>query len=369
MSAAHALPLFPLDSACPQFAASCPEARASSGTTPGLVGIARLAASSLCVRSKPTAEYFSLPVRSVLNRCDSERMPFAWTINPYRGCEFGCHYCYARYTHEYMELDTSAFESRIFVKQNAAALLARDLREHAARVTAPGGGTARESIAMGTATDPYQPAEREHGVTRALLEVIAQHGGMRLAIVTKSDLITRDVDVLAQIAARSTLQIHMTVTTTRPRLARLLEPRAPRPDLRLHALRRLREAGLAAGVYASPVLPGITDCEEDLDALARAAAEAGALWFGGNALFLMPSSKERWMPFLTAKFPRLERHYRRWYARAVYAPEAYQHELSLRFGRLRAKYNLGQRPQQASLKPLADQLTLPLGGTHASRAA
>src|ERR1700722_18915265 len=129
-----------------------------------LVGIARLAASSPRPEAKRGTEYFLLPVKSILNECHSERVPFRWTVNPYRGCEFGCKYCYARYTHEYMELDGSEFESKIYVKKDPGPLAERDLSSE--RVWG-------EHIAIGTATDPYQPAEREFGATRAILEKIA----------------------------------------------------------------------------------------------------------------------------------------------------------------------------------------------------
>src|ERR1700680_1538256 len=141
--------------------ASPPAPDRSRGPAAELVGIARLAASSPCADARRGTEYFLLPVRSILNRCDSERVPFRWTVNPYRGCEFGCHYCYARYTHEYMELDTADFERKIYVKQDAGPICGRDL--DMARIQ---GG----HIAIGTATDPYQPAEREYGATRAILE-------------------------------------------------------------------------------------------------------------------------------------------------------------------------------------------------------
>jgi len=305
------------------------------GPPAGLVGIARLAASSLRAEEKRGTEYYLLPVRSVLNRCDSPRVPFEWTVNPYRGCEFGCRYCYARYTHEYMELAPAEFEKKIFVKQDAAALLARDIERH----IEPG-----EHIAIGTATDPYQPAEKEFGVMRGILERLAAREGLSLSITTKSDRIVRDIDLLARIAARSELSINITVTTLRPRLARLLEPRAPRPDLRLAAVRRLREAGLPVGVFAMPVLPGITDRERDLDALARAARDAGAQWLGAQVLFLMPSSQKVFLPFLEEKFPRLARQYRTWYARSGYAPESYRREIAERVRRLRTKHGLASRP-------------------------
>src|SRR5690349_11142553 len=262
-----------------------------------LVGIARLAASSAPAetrrKSAEKPEYFVLPVRSILNRCDSNRVPFEWTINPYRGCEFACKYCYARYTHEYMELDGSEFERKIFVKRDAAVLLAREIARKYSYFSAASGGLAPEHIAIGTATDPYQPAEREYGVTRACLEELARHDGLSISVITKSNQIVRDIDVFQEIARRSLLHLTLTVTTLRARLARLMEPRAPRPDLRLAAVKQLREAGLNAGVFASPLLPGITDREGELEELAAAAKEAGAQWFNAGVLFLMRSEERR----------------------------------------------------------------------------
>src|SRR5208282_3067005 len=140
---------------------------------PKLIGIARLASEGESLRQGHEVEYFTLPVRSLLNRCTGVRMPFEWTINPYRGCEFACKYCYARYTHEYMEIDGGDFEKKIFVKQDAAALLARDVSQKYSYESKASGYTQAEHIAIGTATDPYQPAEREYGVTPACLEELA----------------------------------------------------------------------------------------------------------------------------------------------------------------------------------------------------
>src|SRR5216684_2786905 len=243
-----------------------------------LVGIARLAAFSPPAPTKRSAdsrpEYFLLPVRSILNRCDSERVPFEWTINPYRGCEFACRYCYARYTHEYMELDGGEFDNKIFVKQNAGPLLARDLDHRYSFRRSTSGTASPEHIALGTATDPYQPAEREYGATRAILEQMVLRKGLSVSITTKSNQVVRDLDLLLRIAEHSSIQVNLSITTLRRRLARLLEPRAPRPDLRLAAVRELRDAGISTGVLAMPVLPGLTDSEADLDALARAARVA-----------------------------------------------------------------------------------------------
>src|SRR6201988_2164956 len=188
--------------------------------SPRLVGIARLAAHGESVRQGHEVEYFTLPARSLLNRCSGVRMPFTWTINPYRGCEFACKYCYARYTHEFMEMrDGIDFEQKIYVKQHAANLLRQELRR-----VKPG-----EEIALGTATDPYQPAERRYEVTRGILEEFARHRGFELGIVTKSNLIVRDLDPLLEVAKTNRVSAHITVTTLDVNLARILEPRAPRP--------------------------------------------------------------------------------------------------------------------------------------------
>src|SRR5438128_5716639 len=248
---------------------------------PRLVGIARLASHSESVRQGHDVEYFTLPVRSLLNRCTGSRMPFTWTINPYRGCEFACKYCYARYTHEFMEMrDGIEFEQKIYAKQHAAELLRQELR----RVKRG------EDIAIGTATDPYQPIERKLEITREILQELTRHSGLELGIVTKSALVARDIDLLLEIGKHNQIGVNFTVTTTDADLARILEPRAPRPDLRLEALRKLRAAGIRAGVICAPVLPGITDSPRQLEAVVRSAAEAGANYVYANPLFLKPCS-------------------------------------------------------------------------------
>jgi len=179
---------------------------------PRLVGIARLASEGESLREGHHVEYFTLPSKSLLNRCVSNRqMPFTWTINPYRGCEFGCRYCYARYTHEFMEMrDGMEFEQKIYVKQHAAGLLRHDLRR-----VKPG-----EAIALGTATDPYQPAERRYEVTRGILEEFARHRGFELGIVTKSNLILRDLDILSDMGRDGLVKVFLSVTTLDRELAR-----------------------------------------------------------------------------------------------------------------------------------------------------
>jgi DNA repair photolyase len=315
-----------------------------------LVGIARLAARSPVAESQRKSaekpEYFFLPVKSILNKCDSARVPFDWTINPYRGCEFGCLYCYARYTHEYMELDGGEFERKIFVKKDAGPLLSYDVAHKYSYASESSGGQKPEHIAIGTATDPYQPAEREYGVTRACLEELSKREGLSISVITKSNQIVRDIDLFKKIAERSELALNITITTLRPRLARLLEPRAPRPDLRIAAVRQLSEAGLSVGVSASPLIPGITDREGELEAVAEAAHNAGAQWFWSGVLFLMPSSAKQFLPFIREKFPRLTKQYEEWYAKEAYAPEKYRKQIADRVARLKQKYGFDSRPQR-----------------------
>jgi len=327
--------------------ADCPPPHLQTPPVP-LVGIARLAANSPAAETRRTSagkpEYFFLPVKSILNHCDSQRVPFDWTINPYRGCEFGCKYCYARYTHEYMEIDGGEFEQKIFVKRDAAALLASDISQKYSYASKASGYTESEHIAIGTATDPYQPAEREYGVTRACLEELAKHEGLSVSVITKSNQIVRDIDLYKRIAEKSALSLNITITTLKPRLARLLEPRAPRPDLRVRAVQELRAAGLLVGVSASPLLPGINDGEGELEAVAAAVREAGAQWFFSGVLFLMPASARAFLPFIREKFPKLAKQYEQWYAKNGYAPEDYRKTVSERVHRIREQYGFATRP-------------------------
>ena len=316
-----------------------------------LIGIARLAAHGEHIRAGHNVEYLTLEARTLLSRCTSPRMPFQWTINPYRGCEFGCKYCYARYTHEFMELrDGVEFERRIYVKQNAAWLLRRDLKK-----LKPG-----EQIAIGAATDPYQPAERRYGVTRAILEELARHRGLDFGLITKSDLILRDLDLFCEISAHNQLSLHITITTLSAHLARLLEPRAPRPDLRLRALAELAKAGLDVGVSCAPVLPGITDSAAALEAVVKAASGSGARFIHANALFLKPCSAAVFMPFLEKQFPHLSTAYKQRYGERAYASAAYQNRISRLLSKFRAKYGFNSRRQRRApvQRPAADQLAL-----------
>ncbi len=310
-----------------------------------LVGIARLAAQGDSLRLGHEVEYFTLPAKALLNRCLSKRVPFDWTINPYRGCEFACKYCYARYTHEFMEMrDGLDFERKIYVKQQTAWLLRQELKKV----------KRGEQIAIGTATDPYQPAEKRFEVTRSILEELALHHGLEIGIVTKSDLVIRDIDLLLRVAEHNALTISLTVTTLNTRLARILEPRAPRPDLRLQALSKLSSAGLNAGVICAPVLPGITDSSAALDQLVRATKEAGGKYISANTLFLKPCSASIFLPFLEKEFPELLADYRKRYADHAFVSKAYSKRLSDLMSSLRKKHSIIRESRHRAYPPPQD---------------
>ena len=322
---------------------------------PRLLGIARLAAEATHTDDGHLIDFRAIRSRSILNKSVSKRqLRHTWSINPFRGCEFGCKYCFARYTHEFLQpapittppigtLDIPqqpwalAFEHEIYLKENAAWLLEQELR-HIDR---------SETIVIGTATDPYQPIERRVGITRSLLEVFAKQEGYHLGIITKSSLITRDIDLLQQIAARNTLVLHITITTTDAELARKLEPRAPRPDLRFAALRKLRSAGLTAGVLCCPLLPGINDAIPQLEAVVTRAAAAGASFLGANPLFLKSCSRPTFLSFVREHVPHLVDDYNRRYATADFVDDAYRNRMASIVRQLCRKHHIGERQAEA----------------------
>jgi DNA repair photolyase len=311
--------------------------------------------------------YYDQPAKGVLNTPESTGMSF-WSINPYVGCAFGCAYCYARYAHRYVaerrtdagaderheltELPSwLAFERRIFVKRNAAAVLRETLRDQrpATRDQRPANSDQRpkndsrfarlwkdETIVIGTATDPYQPAERTFRITRSLLEVLAAEKGMSVCVITKSALITRDIDVLRTLSSRSKFTIHLSLITLDRELARRIEPRAPTPEARLRALERLANAGIEVGINVMPVLPGITDKPAMLDAVVRRVKAAGASYINACALRLQSAARKRYLPFIDAEFPGLSTAYRTTYGSGYQVGDAYREGLS-RFMRERCR--------------------------------
>ncbi len=305
-----------------------------SPDTPKLIGIARLASQSELLEAKKQVEYLEIETRQFIGRCSGTRMPFVWTINPYRGCEFGCKYCYARYAHEFMELrDPLQFERKIFAKRFHPEAFRAELRKV----------KLGQSIWIGTATDPYQPAERRYGITKSILEIFAREKGHRVGITTKSDLIGRHASLLAEVARSNIVQINVTITTLDESLARLIEPMAPRPALRLEAIRRLARVGLRVTVLANPVMPLITDSEENLNEVCAAAKEAGAASFSAAPLFLKPCSAQVFLPFLEARFPRLVGKYKERYQANAYLTGQYPATLSDRVRAIVARHAMEPR--------------------------
>ena len=325
--------------------------------------------------------YVGIRAKSVLNGPEVTKMGF-WSINPYIGCAFGCAYCYARYTHRYvMERSVTAgvltedvrqaaaamppwlaFERRIFVKQNAPEVLARTLRHGSDKHLRLIQG---ETVLIGTATDPYQPAERRYRVTRGILEVLAEHPGMDIVIISKSPLVTRDVDVLRRIARHSSLSVHLSLITLDRALARRLEPRAPTPEARLRALVRLRESGIDAGINCMPVLPGITDDPRALEALVKRAADAGATFVSVSSLRLRKTAQQRYFPFIEREFPHLIGHYRQAYATTWHLSKRYRESLGTFFDKLCRKYGveggMGRSDDEEDGEAVAAEIPAQLG--------
>lgn len=325
--------------------------------------------------------YYATRAKSVLNGTDVTKMGF-WSINPYVGCAFGCAYCYARYAHRYViersvnahpeqrELRDAfetlppwlAFERQIFVKENAAEVLRRALRFGSDRHLNLLKG---EGIGIGTATDPYQPAERRFRITRGILEVLSEHEGLSVWIITKSPLVTRDVDLLRRIARHNQISVHISLITIDRELARRLEPRAPTPEARLRALARLREHGIEAGINVMPVLPGITDRHDQLDPLIKAIAGAGATYLNACALRLRSAARQRYLPFIEKEFPELAARYRATYARSHHAGERYREGLQRYFTKVCARYGVpfgredeDDEDESEALRPDVGQLVL-----------
>ena len=240
----------------------------------------------------PETIFYRDASRTILSRNDSPDVGFDVSINPYRGCEHGCIYCYARPTHEYLGFSAGLdFESRIMVKEDAATLLREQLMSP--RWTP-------QPIAMSGVTDPYQPVERELGITRACLEVLAEFRNP-VTIITKNHLVTRDTDLLGGLADHGAAAVAVSVTTLRPELQRVMEPRTAIPARRLDAIRTLAEAGVPVRVMVAPVVPGLTD--EEIPSILEAAAEAGASRASYIMLRLPHGVKSLFADWLEARFP------------------------------------------------------------------
>ncbi len=317
-------------------------------------------------------KFIELTVKSLANSPKSTGMAF-WSINPYVGCELGCAYCYAHYAHRYtaerahdaekISRDESAepvFTQHIFVKQRKAVLnaLDRDLvRIH--KQSSPDNPT---TLAIGTATDPYQPAERHSGITRAILERFLTTEGLELRITTKSPLVCRDIDVLLELGRKHRVTVYISLICKNTRLIRLFEQRSPSPQARLRALSRLREAGIAAGINAAPILPGVTDSIFEIEALMAAAKQVDASFVHPSVLRLYPSVRSEFLPVIEQHFPNLMPRYRAAYGQGRNAPTNYQAAIQQRFEKLARRYGINskdpfKREERQQVEPEA-QLSL-----------
>ena len=275
------------------------------------------------------AEYIETHCKSALNRVSG--MPFRWSLNPYRGCLHGCHYCYARATHPYLGFDADdAFERKIVVKTNIPEVLRAELRKPSWN---------RERVAIGTATDAYQPCEGRYRLTRRCLQALAE-ADTSLSIVTKSTLILRDLDLLTDLARSAGVTVYFTITTLDAALSRLIEPGTPPPMKRLDVMRRLGEAGVATGVFLAPILPGLTDSLESIDAVAAAARAHGAASFGTSVLRLAPLVKEHYFAFIASAYPDFLGRYERAYRGTTISP-AYLAAIERRIRRIQARHGFG----------------------------
>jgi DNA repair photolyase len=286
-------------------------------------------------------EFFHVNARSIINEVPkASRLPFRYTINVYRGCSHACTYCFARPTHEYLGLDTGRdFERRIVVKVNAVELLGAELSARR---------WAGHHIAMGTNTDPYQRCEGKYHLTQGVLGVLAEARNP-FSILTKSTLILRDLDILAEAARRTDVGVNLSIGTLDEDVWRLTEPGTPHPRRRLEAVRRLNEAGVACGVLVAPIIPGLSDRPEQIDEVVTGCVEAGATSISPVALHLRRGVREHFLGWLAGSRPDLLDEYRRRYRRA-YLPAAEQAKLTaqVRSSEARARARAGISPGSPS---------------------
>ncbi|WP_069812402.1 Rv2578c family radical SAM protein [Streptomyces sp. TP-A0874] len=288
--------------------------------------------------------FHEVRARSIVNRVPgASRMPFEWTVNPYRGCSHACVYCFARKTHSYLDLDTGlGFDSQIVVKVNAPELLRR-------RLASP--GWRGEHIAMGTNVDCYQRAEGRYRLMPGILEALRDYANP-FSILTKGTLILRDLELLRQAASVTDVGVCVSVGSVDRTLWRTVEPGTPSPERRLDVCRTLGENGLPCAVLMAPVIPFLGDSPEQLRETVRAVAAAGATTVTPLALHLRPGAREWFMSWLAEHHPRLVRRYETMYAQGSYAPRWYQRQITRQVHELAAEYGIGPaRPGAARRVP------------------
>jgi DNA repair photolyase len=286
------------------------------------------------------ATYLEDTCKTALNRVpEASRVPFRWTVNPYRGCTHSCHYCFARAFHTYLDMDIGDdFASKIVVKTNVVEVLRRELASPK---------WTGEHVAMGTATDPYQHCEGRYRLTRGVVEAFADFANP-LSMLTKSTMIVRDLDVFRRLNEVAETSVSMSVGTLDERVRTVVEPGTPPGGRRLEILARFADAGIRTGVLVAPILPGLTDDEEHLEEVVAACAEAGVSFAAPIALHVRASIRDYVLPWVERTYPELTPLYRELYGSRAYAPKSYQQELSERFARIRDRHGLGAGGHRAT---------------------
>ena len=293
-------------------------------------------------RRADNARYQEVTCRSALNPVKG--MPFNWTLNPYRGCTHGCHYCFARRYQTQFELGPDdEFSSLIFVKINFADVLRKELDRPS---------WTRELVAFGTATDPYQPIEGHYKLTRKSLEALIA-GRTPIGLVTKGPMVVRDAALLAELGRRAACTVCMSVPTVNEAAWEALEPGTAHPLQRLRAVRQLRDAGVNAGVLMAPVVPGFTTQPARLEATVKAIADHGAAFMGANVLYLKGGTRDHFMKFLGREYPQLVEGYGRLYAGA-YAPREYVTTVRAMIQSLQTRYDVAKRAMKVT-EPMEEE--------------
>ena len=287
--------------------------------------------------------YQEVVCRSALNRVKG--MPFEWTLNPYRGCTHGCHYCFARRYQAQLELGAGDdFSSVVLVKVNFPSVLKRELSRP---VWQTRNRDTPQTIAFGTATDPYQPIEGHYRLSRQTLETLLAHNA-RVCLITKGPMVVRDVDLLCQLSRHTGSSVCMSVPTVDEEAWQQLEPGTAHPFQRLRAVRALTDAGVDAGVLMAPIVPGISSPPAKIERTIRAIADHGARYVGGFAMHLDGGTRDHFMRFLRLEYPHLVERYGRLYA-GKYPTKAYTARVRVILGSLRAKYGLTAPTERASV--------------------
>jgi DNA repair photolyase len=284
-------------------------------------------------RRADAARYQEVTCRSALNPVQG--MPFKWTLNSYRGCTHGCHYCFARRYHAQFDMNAGdEFASVILVKRNIVDVLRKEIDRPAWR---------RELVAIGTATDPYQPIEGHYRLTRGCLEVLAL-GRTPIGLVTKGPMIVRDRDALREVTRAAGATVYMSVPTVDEEAWRVLEPGTAHPLQRLRAVRDLVDAGINAGVLMAPIVPGFSSSLSKIEQTIKAIADHGAHFVGCNVMYLEDGTRQHFMEFLEREFPSMRPRYERLYGQK-YPPNAYRQQVQAAVRMLQERHGLSRRPK------------------------